>query len=581
MFTPDGRSIVFVTERFSTDLETLEPGPLRLARLDLATQRRCTPIPAFLRGKHLSPQVSADGRTVTFIADPDGVSNLYRMPIDGGPIVQLSSFVDRRRRHHDVESGAQRRRRDRPPGVQRVRGRRPLDLRAGRGEDRRARRRRRRPVRRRCCPAGRRRRGDVQRLLTDTGRGLPAARQRARRDAVQAEADARRDRPADVSAPASAQFGGYVGGSISALFSDMLGDRLLGMGAQVGGIVRRTSAAQLIVRQSPASLELGERRSSQLPYPRRLSHARSAIRPRKRIIADARSSSGRPAAALFGIAAFPFSAATRVEFSGGARDADVHARDARSRPTTADTQRSASIARRRTRQIGEPLYLGEGERRARARHVVLRRDQTDLRRRDRASRSDRASARSLHDACSPTGAATSCRSARSRSARACDALRPLRPRRRASAARRSLRRLSRVRARLRLRIVRRDRVPEQAAIGPECAIFDNLIGSRMLVTNIEVRAPLAGLFRGELEYGRLPVDVAAFFDAGVAWSSATTSGVRRRHARTSSAASAARVRVNVFGLLHHRTRRVAPVRSRRSATAVADRDPAGILTTVN
>ncbi len=89
-FTPDGQSLVFVTERFSTDLTTLQPGPLRLARLDLTT-RTITPIPGFLRGKHLSPQVSADGRTVTFIAEPDGISNLYRMPIDGGPILQLSA----------------------------------------------------------------------------------------------------------------------------------------------------------------------------------------------------------------------------------------------------------------------------------------------------------------------------------------------------------------------------------------------------------------------------------------------------------------------------------------------------------
>ncbi len=91
-FTPDGRSIIFVTERYSTDLATLEPGPLRLARLDLAS-RAVSPISGFLHGKHLSPQVSADGRTLTFIAEPDGVSNLYRMSIDGGPIEQVSSFL--------------------------------------------------------------------------------------------------------------------------------------------------------------------------------------------------------------------------------------------------------------------------------------------------------------------------------------------------------------------------------------------------------------------------------------------------------------------------------------------------------
>src|SRR5207344_1005732 len=60
-FTPDGKSVVFVTERFGTDFDTLRFGPLRLARLDLATHE-VTQIPGFLRGKHLSPQVSADGK---------------------------------------------------------------------------------------------------------------------------------------------------------------------------------------------------------------------------------------------------------------------------------------------------------------------------------------------------------------------------------------------------------------------------------------------------------------------------------------------------------------------------------------
>ncbi|NQW03475.1 MAG: PD40 domain-containing protein, partial [Acidobacteria bacterium] len=57
VFTPDGTHVVFVTERFSTDLQWLKPGALRLARLDLAT-KDVQPIQAFLAGKHLSPQVS-------------------------------------------------------------------------------------------------------------------------------------------------------------------------------------------------------------------------------------------------------------------------------------------------------------------------------------------------------------------------------------------------------------------------------------------------------------------------------------------------------------------------------------------
>lgn len=50
-----------------------------------------------------------------------------------------------------------------------------------------------------------------------------------------------------------------------------------------------------------------------------------------------------------------------------------------------------------------------------------------------------------------------------------------------------------------------------------CENFDRLIGSRLMVASVEMRAPLVGAFTGELDYGRVPVDLIAFFDAGVAW----------------------------------------------------------------
>jgi hypothetical protein len=50
-----------------------------------------------------------------------------------------------------------------------------------------------------------------------------------------------------------------------------------------------------------------------------------------------------------------------------------------------------------------------------------------------------------------------------------------------------------------------------------CQEFDRLLGSRMVVINAEARAPLVGLFRGNLDYGPLPIEVFGFVDAGVAW----------------------------------------------------------------
>jgi hypothetical protein len=57
--------------------------------------------------------------------------------------------------------------------------------------------------------------------------------------------------------------------------------------------------------------------------------------------------------------------------------------------------------------------------------------------------------------------------------------------------------------------------------GDSCPQSTRLLGSRILVGNLEVRAPLVGLFRGRLDYGGVPVDIFAFADTGVAWTRAT------------------------------------------------------------
>jgi hypothetical protein len=56
-------------------------------------------------------------------------------------------------------------------------------------------------------------------------------------------------------------------------------------------------------------------------------------------------------------------------------------------------------------------------------------------------------------------------------------------------------------------------------LADDCPEFSRLFGSRLLVTNLELRAPAVGLFKGRLDYGQVPVDLIAFADAGVAWDS--------------------------------------------------------------
>jgi outer membrane protein assembly factor BamA len=51
-----------------------------------------------------------------------------------------------------------------------------------------------------------------------------------------------------------------------------------------------------------------------------------------------------------------------------------------------------------------------------------------------------------------------------------------------------------------------------------CPEFDRLLGSRMLVGNLEFRFPLLRPFGvGQRMYGPVPIEVGAFADAGVAW----------------------------------------------------------------
>ena len=52
----------------------------------------------------------------------------------------------------------------------------------------------------------------------------------------------------------------------------------------------------------------------------------------------------------------------------------------------------------------------------------------------------------------------------------------------------------------------------------DCPAYDQLIGSRMLVANVEFRFPLLRPFgASQRMYGPVPVEVALFADGGVAW----------------------------------------------------------------
>ena len=81
-----------------------------------------------------------------------------------------------------------------------------------------------------------------------------------------------------------------------------------------------------------------------------------------------------------------------------------------------------------------------------------------------------------------------------------------------------------------------------------CPVVDNLLGSRILVGNLELRFPLLRPFGVSRQmYGPLPVEVALFADGGVAWNSGAKPAIFGGSRSGVSSAGVA-VRVNLMGV---------------------------------
>jgi len=91
-WSPDGRSIVFSTDRFSTDLQTLRAGNYRLGLID-PSGSDIRALPSFEDAKNIDPNWSADGASVFFISDRNGISNVYRLDVSSGETAQVTDLL--------------------------------------------------------------------------------------------------------------------------------------------------------------------------------------------------------------------------------------------------------------------------------------------------------------------------------------------------------------------------------------------------------------------------------------------------------------------------------------------------------
>src|SRR5918998_426202 len=92
VWSPDGRTIAFTTDRGpETDFKTLAIGNMRIALYDL-DMGSIQVLDQMERGKNVSPQWAPDGKSIAFVSDRSGVSNIFLYELGEKALYQLTDF---------------------------------------------------------------------------------------------------------------------------------------------------------------------------------------------------------------------------------------------------------------------------------------------------------------------------------------------------------------------------------------------------------------------------------------------------------------------------------------------------------
>jgi Tol biopolymer transport system component len=510
-FSPDGGRLAFVTDRFSTRLDTLAFGNYRIAIYDFA-DGSVREVPGYEGALHSNPQWQPDGRGLYFVSNVNGAPNVHRVDLASGDLFQvtnvktgvagitpLSPSISVAQRSGRLAFAA---RQDGEYAIYVVED--PKVLAGASPRDRVF------ATSAAVLPPRVAATGEVDRLRSDPVAGLPTP------DLPAPQPYRSRLGLEFVGQPTVGvgvnQFGTYVGGGTSLYFSDMLGNQTLGATVQING--RLQDIAGLVQYTNLTDRFDWGVGISQFPYITAGAFTRyGEVVNGTPVIVDEYLLERQTNTGVYGVGALPFNRAQRLEVQAGYRRVGF------------------GLERRREFYLPDGTFLGE--------------DVEDLDDPADALNLFAPSAALVHDT-SIFGLTSPLTGSRARfevspnvgtisyTAVLADARAYFMPVRPLTFAFRGMH-VGRYGAggedeRFRSifigypNLVRGyyDVEAEDCALQlreEDCASYSSLFGSRVIVANAEVRAPLFGLFRGRLDYGPLPIEIAFFADAGIAWTS--------------------------------------------------------------
>ena len=506
-WAPDGQRLVFSTDRFSTTLDVLRFGEYEIGTVDVASGR-ATRLFAFEGARHISPQWSRDG-AVYFVADPDGVPDVYRHDVASGRTTRVTrlmtgvtgitaaspalavaadgsrlAVVVYRNATYEIQAieGAQLRAEQQAPGR--------VTLAAAQ------------------LAPGTRRGDEVDRGLRAAEVGLPSRslpggedyKPRLSLDYIGQE----------YGVSTTNSMGSYVGGGIAMVWSDMLGDHSVSSIVQINGNFEDLGGQVGYLNRKRrwnwgAFIE-------QLPYVTGGVGAFLDTVDGRQVVVEQQVRDRQVDRRILGLVGYPFSRARRIEFGASVRRLTFDRRvDTR---FYSPTSGELLFEDRQREELGAPLTLGEVNAAFVADTAVFGATGPILGHRSRFEVSPTwgdlrmtqviADARHYVMPFTPlTIAGRFQHIARYGGDAESSRLSPL-----------FIGFPNLVRG-YDIGSFDIDECPTAALLA--CDPVAQLIGSRLLVTGVELRAPLLGAFTGELEYGPIPAEIIAFFDAGVAW----------------------------------------------------------------